>query len=98
MKKPMTNYPWAANVFKFQRAVAAVGTEDEAALKAEYVKMGGLLIGDSEPTVATVVADEPVTVSEPVFAEKTDEAEAVEAAEEPKKASAKKAAKKTTKK
>lgn len=87
----MTNYPWAANVFKLQRALAAVGTEDEAALKAEYVKMGGLLIEDSEPTVATVVVDEPVTVSEPVFAEQN------EAVEEPAKP-AKKAAKKTAKK
>lgn len=68
----MTQYPWAANVFKLQRAIAAAGP-DEAAIKAEYVKMGGLLIGDPEPTVAVVHTQEEITVSEPTFAEKVEE-------------------------
>lgn len=86
----MTQYPWAANVFKLQRAIAAAGP-DESAIKAEYVKMGGLLIGDPEPTVAAVHTVEEVTVSEPAFAEKVDESPQEEAPveEKPKKAAKK---------
>ena len=58
----MREYPWAANEFKLQRAIAAVGREEEA-VKAEYIKLGGLLIRDSEPTVAVTVDLPPTTTA-----------------------------------
>lgn len=60
----MKEYTWAANPFKLQRAIAAVGRED-AAVKAEYVKLGGLLIEDSELEVVAPVAVEETAVELP---------------------------------
>lgn len=78
----MKEYAFAANPYKLQRAIAAVG-RDEALVKAEYIKLGGLLVEGYAPDVVVeaphpttqepeiVEADEPA-VEEPVadFAEK----------------------------
>jgi len=76
----MKEYAFAANPFKLQRAIAAVG-RDEAAVKAEYIKLGGLLVEGYGPDVVVeaphpttqepeiVEADEPAPVEEPVAEE-----------------------------
>jgi len=73
----MKEYAFAANPFKLQRAIAAVG-RDEALVKAEYIKLGGLLVEGYGPDVVVeaphpttqepeiVEADEPAPIEEPV--------------------------------
>lgn len=69
----MKEYAFAANPEKLQRAIAAVG-RDEAAVKAEYIKLGGLLIGEPEP----VEAPHPVT-QEPEIVEAEEPAKVLPA-------------------
>lgn len=74
----MKEYAFAANPEKLQRAIAKVG-RDEAAVKAEYIKLGGLIVAGYEdeevvveaphPTTQEpeiVEADEPAPIEEPV--------------------------------
>lgn len=56
----MKEYPFAANPFKLQRAIAAVG-RDEAAVKAEYIKLGGLIVAGYEDEEVVVEAPHPTT-------------------------------------
>lgn len=58
----MKEYSFAANPFKLQRAIAAVG-RDEAAVKAEYIRLGGLLVDGHEPDVAVTVDLPPTTTA-----------------------------------
>lgn len=65
-------YTWAQNKNKLTRAIGTVGTTDEAKLKAEYIKIGGFVLGDevaAEKTVADVSLEAEVT--EEVVAKKT---------------------------
>jgi len=91
----MKEYAFAANPYKLQRAIAAVG-RNEALVKAEYIKLGGLLVEGYGPDVVVeaphpttqepeiVEADEPAPIEEPVVEE------AVEAVSPAKKKVAKK--------
>ncbi len=45
----MKQYGWAKNNSKLVRAIA-IGRDDEAAVKAEYIKIGGLIIPGYEET------------------------------------------------
>lgn len=44
----MAKYDWAVNPVKLNRAKADVGNEDEAAVKARYIAIGGLVRGGSD--------------------------------------------------
>lgn len=44
----MTQYKWAANPLKLQRAMSMVNGGDEQAIKAKYKELGGLIIGELE--------------------------------------------------
>jgi len=57
----MKQFGWAANPQKLARAIA-IGKEDESAVKAAYIEMGGL-----------VKEGYPETVSEPVMEEVQEE-------------------------
>lgn len=68
----MKEYAFAANPFKLQRAIAAVG-KDEALVKAEYIKLGGLLVEGHEPHVAVTHEVDETTVAEtPVYPAKKE--------------------------
>jgi len=81
----MKEYAFAANPFKLQRAIATVGRE-EAAVKAEYIRLGGLLVEGHEPEIV----EEPVVIEEvaETFAENIEAP--VEPSPKPKKAAKKK--------
>lgn len=56
----LKNYKWAVNKVKLQRAINAVGNEeDEAEIKVKYVLLGGLVREDGEEKVR--VSQPPIT-------------------------------------
>lgn len=79
----MKEYAFAANPFKLQRAIAAVG-RDEAAVKAEYIRLGGLLVDGHGPDVAVTVDLPPTTTgtTEPEIVEAEEPAPIEEVVEE----------------
>lgn len=77
---PNPAYPWAVNESKLQRAIAKAGSDPEA-VKAEYIRIGGLVDEEAVPAAPTkkgVTAD----VQEP---ETTDEADTTKKAKTTKK-------------
>lgn len=73
----MSDFKFAANPFKLQRAIAAVG-RDEAAVKAEYIRLGGLLVDGHGPDTAVTVDAAPTTTgsTEPEIVEAEEPVEA----------------------
>jgi hypothetical protein len=53
-------YDFATNPLKLQRAIVLAGPDGD--VKAEYIKLGGLLASGHEPTTVQVVVEEEVTV------------------------------------
>ncbi len=83
MENNMSQYKWANNPLKLNRAIAEVGSEDENKLKAEYVRIGGKLNKMEE--IKEEVKVEEVVVEEPkneVVPEVVEESPKVESSEE----------------
>lgn len=71
----MKKYTWAENAMKLQRAIALGGDED--AVKANYIRMGGLIVleGIKEPVGVKFEVTEPVTATEEVKLEEVTSTE-----------------------
>lgn len=54
-------YDFAANPMKLQRAIVLAGPDGD--VKAEYIKLGGLLVEGHEPHTAVVADEEEVTIA-----------------------------------
>lgn len=84
-----SKYPWALNEQKLARAIGVVGEQDVGELKAEYIKIGGLLSAEEKAVMLENTSG--TDMPEPIAPESITSTEDIE--EKPKKIVKKKNAK-----